>query len=156
MVEFGWDNQLQKCTEKIRELRYEPGSLFNQIAAENGYHGFPETFDKLALSEELRTAIFKAFKFKYLKKFSATSAILKNIFNDEFQSIYSSVRDAGGTNSRAVLDAGMNDYFEFVMRNIKPGAMRYHTCSCKEPKTQLISGHLLCSCGKWVVPFEKL
>lgn len=149
MVEFGWDEQLIKCADKIRELKYKP-SVFNRIAEENGFEGFPENIEQLRLSPELRAEIFTKFKFKDIKPTSSASAIIKNIYNVEFGLIYISESETK-TRCRTVLKPWMNEYFSFVTDNMHTRA-RTFVCQCTNSVLTPVCGHLLCgTCGLWAL-----
>ena len=150
MVEFGWNEQLITCAEKIREMRFKPKSIFNRIAAENAFTGFPEDLD-LKLSTELRDEIFRKFKFKSLTAKSSVAAILKNIYNTEFGNIYFSEK-VSGTQNRTKLHACLNEYFDFVFVNVRKGSVRAAMCNCSESVLTDFCGHLLCgTCEKWAL-----
>ena len=150
-VEFGWDQQLITCTDKIREIKFKPTSIFNRIARENNFVGFPERLDKLTLSDELRTEIFRKFKFKTLTSKSTVSAICKNIYNTNFGNIYSSEK-VSSTQNRTVLNAWMSEYFTFVYENIKKRVVESALCKCESSVLTNFCGHLLCgTCNSWAM-----
>jgi hypothetical protein len=131
-------------------MRYKPTSIFNRISSENGdIVGFPEEFDDLSLSPELRAEIFQKFKFKTLTAKSSAAAIIRNIYDAEFGTIYHSEK-VTKTQTKTTLNPRMNHYFRFVYENIRPDFEKANMCRCKESKLNDFCGHLLCgTCEKW-------
>jgi hypothetical protein len=152
MVTYGWDNQLIKCASKIREMTFKPTSIFNRIAQENGFTGFPEDLTDLKLSTELRDEIFRRFKFKHLRITSGVSAILKNIYIAEFGSIYKSVNITKTATKTVLSSSTLNEYFAFVSSTIRPKAMVKSVCQCANGKHTDFCGKLLClTCGSFAL-----
>jgi hypothetical protein len=151
MVEFGWDEQLVKCAEKIRGLKFKPNSIFNRISVENKFDGFPEDFEKLTLSPALRAEIFAKFKFKNLTLKSSAAAIVKNIYNAEFGFIYVSEKTSK-THQKTVLKPLLNEYFAFVYANIRDKVIDSTLCQCGECVLTPVCGRLLCgTCGMFAL-----
>jgi hypothetical protein len=155
MVTYGWDNQLLKCASKIREMTFKPTSVFNRIAQENGFIGFPEDLTDLKLSPGLRDEIFRRFKFKHLRATSGVSAILKNIYIAEFGSIYKSLNITKTVTKTVLSSSTLNEYFAFVSSTIRPKAMVESVCQCTNGKHTDLCGRLLClTCGSFALDPE--
>jgi hypothetical protein len=131
--EAGWDNQWIRMTRQI----IHEDQLFKDIAAHNGFDGFPVELGEVKLTEHILNDIFKQFQFKFLTPKSAVAKILMQIYNEFYGLVYTSKCE--GKNTTISLVDGVGAYYGFV----KWGTCGIK-CSCKKPTLGKFG---LCGCG---------
>jgi hypothetical protein len=118
MLKHIFDNKYDKMIEPIIQLVLKPDNLFNKIKDLNKLETiFPTDITKTKIDDEIKTLIFQNFSFKYLKKTSKLSLILKEIYNIYFKCYL--ITTSQDTNHRTIFHietSHLNQIYNFIIK----------------------------------------
>jgi len=123
-----WDDKYAFFFKRVASVLANENHLFCQIAAENKYPNvMPCDVKKSKLSDELRERIFKEFSFRCVNMHSATSKILKEIYNAYFGKNVIKTEMDDAKHAKYIVDERMDELVTFAKANLLLDTQTYFT-----------------------------
>jgi hypothetical protein len=84
-LEFAWGENYNYYFQQVKRVLDNPSSVFVKMKELNAWSSiFPPDLRKAKVSEEIKTQIFKEFKFKYVNPQSKIPKMLEQVYNSYF------------------------------------------------------------------------
>jgi hypothetical protein len=84
-LEFAWSDNYDYYFQQVKRVLDNPNSVFHRLKELNGWVSiFPTDIRKAKINEEIKTQIFKEFKFKYVNPQSKIPKMLEQVYNSYF------------------------------------------------------------------------
>lgn len=84
-LEYAWNDNYNYYFQQVKRVLDNPNSVFVRLKELNGWASvFPPDIRKAKISDEIKTQIFKEFKFKYVNPQSKIPKMLEQVYNSYF------------------------------------------------------------------------